>query len=225
MEPVTVWWAALDAVRPEYAALLDDVEKARRERYLRPADRDRFTLGAALVRLTAAARLGVEPERVQVDRTCPDCGAPHGRPRVPGPLHLSVSHSGDRVALAVSAHGPLGVDVEAASGRLGDDLAAHLLAPGEAASGEAELLAYWTRKEALLKATGDGLREPMTRLRVSGPTETPRLLEWSGRPGLAERFTLRRLDPGPGHAACLALLDHPADVPVEQREFTPAAPR
>ncbi|WP_103562870.1 4'-phosphopantetheinyl transferase family protein [Actinomadura rubteroloni] len=225
MEPVTVWWASLDAVRPAHAALLDPVEKGRRAKYLRDADRDRFTLGVALTRITVGARLGVAPAAVPVDRTCPDCDQPHGRPVIAGGPHLSISHSGDRVVLALSPHGPLGVDVEEASGRLNDSFADHVLAEGEQGSGEAELLAYWTRKEALLKATGDGLREPMTKLRVSGPSENPRLLDWSGRSELVGRITMRTLDPGPGYAACLALLDQPADVPVEERPFIPAGPR
>ncbi|WP_018655805.1 4'-phosphopantetheinyl transferase family protein [Actinomadura flavalba] len=223
MEPVTVHWAALDTVRPHHVALLDAAERARRDRYVRPADRDRFTLGVTLTRLALARRLALPPERVPLTRACPDCDAPHGPPRIAGGPFLSVSHSGDRVAVAISGHGPVGVDVEEAAGRIGDDVAAHLLAPGESATGEDALLAYWTRKEALLKATGEGLREPMTHLRVSAPDAPPALLDWTGRPGLAARFTLRTLDPGPGHAACLALLDHPADVAVEERTFTPAA--
>ncbi|MGI5164570.1 4'-phosphopantetheinyl transferase family protein [Spirillospora sp. CA-253888] len=216
MEPVTVWWARREAARPGLAAVLNAVEQARRDRYLRAEDRDRFTLGAAITRLALAPLLGLPPEQVPLTRACADCGDPHGPPRVSGGPHLSVSHSGDRVAVAVSPHGPLGVDVEAAAGRASADIAGHLLAPGETAPDEAALLAYWTRKEALLKATGDGLRVPMTDLRVPPPSAAPRLLSWKDRPDLPPRFTMRALDAGPGHTACLALLDHP-DAPVHER--------
>ncbi|MFB4319749.1 4'-phosphopantetheinyl transferase family protein [Actinomadura sp. 21ATH] len=214
MEPVTVWWAARDAARPGLAGLLDPVERGRRERYLREADRDRFLLGAAISRLAAGARLGVPPEHVPITRACADCDEPHGPPVIAGGPHLSVSHSGDLVAVAVSPHGPLGVDVEEAGGRIGEDVARLLLAPGEGPGG---LPAYWTRKEALLKATRDGLRVPLADLRVSGPGEAPRLLSWEGRPDLPGRMAMRTLAPRDGYAACLALLDHPADVPVEER--------
>jgi 4'-phosphopantetheinyl transferase len=119
--------------------------------------------------------------------------------------------------VAVSPYGPLGVDVEEDSGRIGEDIARQLLAPDEPPSGGAGLLAYWTRKEALLKATGDGLRVPLRDLRVSAPDEPPRLRDWDGRPGLAERIVMHALEPGPGYAACLALLDHPEGVPVHER--------
>ncbi|MFC9969909.1 4'-phosphopantetheinyl transferase family protein [Spirillospora sp. NPDC127200] len=196
--------------------MLNAVERTRRDRYLRAEDRDRFTLGAAVARLALAPLLDLPPEQVPLTRACADCGDPHGPPRVSGGPHLSVSHSGDRVAVAVSPHGPLGVDVEAAAGRMAADIAGHLLAPGEDAPDEAALLSYWTRKEALLKATGDGLRVPMADLHVTPPTAAPRLLSWRGRPGLPSRFTMRALDAGPGHTACLALLDHP-HAPVEER--------
>ncbi|WP_067488127.1 4'-phosphopantetheinyl transferase family protein [Actinomadura hibisca] len=219
MEPVTVWWARREAAHPGLPALLDTVERARRDRYLRAEDRDRFTLGVAITRLALAPLLGVAPEQVPLTRACADCGDPHGPPRVPGGPHLSVSHSGDRVAVAISPHGPLGVDVEQATARMAD-VSGHLLAPDESAADERALLAYWTRKEALLKATGDGLRIPLTNLHVTPPEMAPRLLTWKNRPDLPPRFTMRSLDAGPAYTACLALLDHP-DAPIEER---PAAP-
>jgi 4'-phosphopantetheinyl transferase len=203
--------------------LLNDVERARRERYVRPADRDRFTLGVAVTRLAAGALLGVAPERVPLDRTCQGCGAPHGRPVIDGGPLLSVSHSGERVVVALTGGGPVGVDVEEASDRLNEEIAGQLLGPDEAAdlrgldraARRRGLLEYWTRKEAVLKATGDGLRVPLADLYVSAPDEPPRLLAWEDRPGLPARLTMRTLTPGPGYAACLALIDQP-DVPVHE---------
>lgn len=212
-----MWWASLADARPEHVRLLDTDERGRRDRYLRDEDRDRFTIGVALTRLILSAALGLAPERVLLDRTCRDCGGPHGAPRLgtgTGP-YVSVSHSGDRIAVAVSPDGPLGVDVEATGKPLTEDLGRHVLTAAEQAElvrlpepdRTGGLLAYWTRKEAVLKATGDGLRVPMTELTVSGPTAEPRLLAWPARPGLPERITLRLLEPGPGHIACLALVD------------------
>ncbi|WP_433334099.1 4'-phosphopantetheinyl transferase family protein [Spirillospora sp. CA-294931] len=219
METVTVWWATLGDVLPAHLSLLNGVERARRARYLREPDRDRFTLGVAITRLAVGGRMGVEPARLPINRDCPDCGEQHGPPTVVDGPHLSVSHSGDRVVVAISPHGPVGVDVEADTGRIGGEISRHLLAPGEAGDHTGQdLLAYWTRKEALIKATGDGLRAPMAQIHVSPPGAAPRVLDWEGRPGLAERFAMRTLDPGPGYAACLAMLDHPASGPeVEER--------
>jgi 4'-phosphopantetheinyl transferase len=200
--------------------LLDEVEHGRRERYLRTEDRDRFTLGVAVTRLVLGPLLGLPPERVPLNRECPDCGKPHGRPVVAGGPRLSVSHSGDRVAVAFSAAGPVGVDVEATR-PLDEGIERHVLAPAESAASAAlaagasggfdasSLLSYWTRKEAIVKATGDGLRAPMRDITVSAPAEPPRLVAWPSRAELVGRITLHTLDPGPGYFACLALIDQP----------------
>jgi len=224
VEPVVVWWAEPGWAGAEHEALFDPVERARHGRYLRDADRNRFTLGVAVTRLAVGALRGLPPERVPISRVCADCGQPHGRPVIEGGPHVSVSHSGDRVAVALSPHGPLGVDVEAADRALGADIVGHVLGPAEIEAsaggprmGRDELLAYWTRKEAVLKATGDGLRVPLTDVTVSPAAEEPRLVAWAGRPDLPGRMAMRTLDPGEGYAAALALLDHPPGVPVVER--------
>ncbi|MFI0447263.1 4'-phosphopantetheinyl transferase family protein [Actinomadura sp. 6N118] len=209
-------------MRPVHTELLDAVERGRRERYLRDADRNRFTLGVAITRIAVGRARDLAPEHVLIDRACDDCGKPHGRPVIEGGPHVSVSHSGDRVAVAISPYGPLGVDVEEA-GRPTESIAGHLLAPAEKADAAAAgmspgtLVAYWTRKEAALKATGDGLRVALTHLHMSPPAEPPRLVAWEGKPDLPGRMAMHTLDPGPGYAACLALIDHPADVPLVER--------
>ena len=116
------------------------------------------------------------------DRTCRQCGKPHGKPAVRGgDLEFSVAHSGDLVAVAV-ATAPVGVDVEQLEERpreLGggdpDTLARLVLADEERAalasvhpSGRAHaFLVAWTRKEAVTKAKGDGLRVPFTEVVVA----------------------------------------------------------
>lgn len=60
-----------------------------------------------------------------------------------------------------------------------------------------------------MKASGDGLRVAPSVLRVSAPGEPPRLLAWNGRAELVDRISLYELAPGPGHVACLALIDQP----------------
>jgi 4'-phosphopantetheinyl transferase len=215
-----VWWATLADVRTEHQALFDGVEKGRRERYLRPEDQDRFTLGVAMTRLLLGARLGVPPDKVPLTRACRECGEPHGPPAVADGPHLSVSHSGDRVAVALSEAGPVGVDVEAVTRRLDESIARLLLSEAEAARAtppdEPGLFTYWTRKEAIVKATGDGLRAPLTDITVSPPAQPPQLQAWSGRSDLVGRINLHDLDPGADYAGCLALIDQPSAV-IQER--------
>ena len=213
-----VWWASPSLARPEHLALLDQPEIGRHDRLRRPEDRDRFVVGAALARLVLARRLGVAPASVPLDRTCRSCGEPHGKPRVmtDNGLELSVSHSGDRVAVAVTSDHPIGVDVERIdadvnlAGLIDQVLArseAHDLAADGSEHQRAGFFRYWSRKEAVVKATGEGLRVPLRDLTVSAPTEPPELGGWRDRPDLPARLRLVDLSPGPGYAASVAALD------------------
>ena len=63
----------------------------------------------------------------------------------------------------------------------------------------------WVRKEAVLKATGHGLRIPPDQVEVSGPGEDPALLGWPLDIDPAS-VDLHTLDPGDGYAGAVALL-------------------
>lgn len=207
-----VWWARPGDAREAHLALLDPVERERRAAFHRQVDRDRFTVGAALLRLVVAGHAGADPAALAVDRSCAHCGRPHGKPDAPGTgLAVSVSHAGDRVAVACGRFPHVGVDVEERSDAAAEELAGRVLAPGESA-GTGGFFTYWTRKEAVLKATGDGLRVPMTEVVVSAPDEPPAVLGFAPRPELVGRFAMATLHPGEGYAAALAVLraDGPA---------------
>ncbi|MDT4989153.1 MAG: 4-phosphopantetheinyl transferase [Micromonosporaceae bacterium] len=217
-----VWWADLSMLRDRHLNLLDALESDRRRAYRREADADRFTIGAVLLRLALAAELGAEPDRVPIQRSCPTCARPHGRPTVAGAgRHLTVSHSGNRIAVAITATAPVGVDVEElASSRPVDDseqLARHVLGPGESVGDRREFLVYWVRKESVVKATGEGLRAPLPDVLVSRPDAPPRLVGYPGRRALAA--TMADLDPGDGYLGALTVL---ADVPLVVREHDAA---
>ena len=211
-----VWWATPRFVTEGHVTLLCDVERRRRHAYRRAIDRDRFTLGAALIRIVVGLHTGQHPGAVRVDRACTTCGQPHGKPRLPGTgVEVSVSHSGERVALACTLGAPVGIDVEEVSSGLDVALlagavldaseAAHLATIDEGLRRHA-FVTYWTRKEAIVKATGDGLRVPLPSVSVSPPERTPRLLGFEGRPELPGRVVMAQLWPGPDHIASLAVI-------------------
>jgi 4'-phosphopantetheinyl transferase len=219
---VHVWWASPAAAAPWLDELLDGLERERRDRLHRQVDQNRFVVGNAMLKSAAAAELHIDAGSVQLERTCADCGRPHGKPRLPGSgLELSLSHSGHRVVIALARQTPVGIDVEEnARGVNPDELASTVLTGGEAATLAAvpapqrrdAFLTYWTRKEAVLKATGDGLRVPLHDVEVSGPFEAPRLLRMAGRDG---GISLHDLDAGAGHVAALAVIGPPARQLVE----------
>lgn len=79
------------------------------------------------------------------------------------PLHFSISHTKHRVFCAL-ADVPVGLDAEETDRAVSPLLAKKVLSPGEyaqyaaAADKPQALLRFWVLKEALVKATGEGLR-------------------------------------------------------------------
>jgi 4'-phosphopantetheinyl transferase len=214
-----VWWADVADHRAGHESLLSATEVERAGRLRRAEDRVRQMLGAVLLRLAVSAATGTPPAGVTVDRTCPRCGEPHGRPALPGTgLHASITHSGDLVGLALTRVGPVGLDVERITEVDVDGLARSVLHPDERVADLAGFFRYWTRKEAVVKATGDGLGVALPEVRVSAPDEPPALYAYPDRPDLAA--TMHDLHPAPGYRAAAALLTRPP-VPVTELKAAP----
>jgi 4'-phosphopantetheinyl transferase len=221
-----VWWARRQDASARHVALLDETERRRWTAYRRDADRERFLTGCVLAKAALARYTGLRPADVRFDRTCGQCGEPHGKPAITGSaieggaLEHSVAHSGDLVAVAVAGN-PVGVDVEQLDGRphpLGGDgdpdaLARLVLSAAEQAFLTAipppgrprAFLVAWTRKEAVTKATGDGLRAAFSEVVVAADAGPPRLLSWP-YPRDPREVALLDLDAAAGYVAALAVL-------------------
>ena len=207
---VHVFAADLDAAKPDEGVLSDDeLERAGRYRFER--DRLRFTAGRTILRRLVAAHLGTTSGEVRFFY------GPFGRPFVSdATLSFNVAHSG-RAALFAFAEGmDVGVDVEVLQEGHSDDerVAERFFSPlevstlrahGRAARPEA-FLRCWTRKEAFVKARGDGLNLPLKDFDVSfAPGVRPQILRtaWSDRE--PAEWTLHDIsDLCPGTVAALA---------------------
>lgn len=220
-----VWWSRPLASADDYLDTLDDAERRRFDAYRWDADKQRFLTGRVLARFAVARWLGTKPAAITFDATCEDCGKAHGKPRVIShdDVALSLSHSGDRVGVAVTTGIPVGLDVESASRSATEDLIAYALndtertalvglAPDDAA---AAFFSYWARKEALMKATGRGLKIPLRSITLSAPGELPRLVAADDAALDPAAATLLDVDPGVGYRAAIAVL---TTMPVEITE-------
>ena len=160
---------------------------------------------------------------VEVHRLCPRCGSSeHGRPLVVrrdggSDPFVSLSRADDVVVVAVSDEGPVGVDVEAIDATRFSGFADVALHPDEDTPPAQHQAVVWTRKESLLKATGDGLHVDPRSIRVSAADRPARLLAWSGR--ALPTVQMRDLAI-PGYAACVTVLTDHA-VPVTTRRAAP----
>ncbi len=214
---VHIWRASLSADESalgESWEILSEDEKARAERFYFERDKHRFVLARAGLR-TLLGQYANRPAGA-----IPLQYGPSGKPCLPSSfgLEFNLSHSLDAALFAVARH-PVGVDLEAirpveyalsvAEGFFApSEIAALRLAPADQLS--AAFLRCWTRKEAYVKACGDGLSRPLESFAV-GLDGDPELGNWR----------LYNIDAGPGFLAALAvdcsnatLIDAPGGVGI-----------
>jgi len=212
MNGVEVVAARLDAAPRavgELHALLSDTEKRRARRMAFGRDRRRFIVARARLRQLLGARLGVRPESVELAY-----GA-HGKPALAprfadADLRFNVSHCDDVAAYVLAFGGAreIGIDIEAVRVMSdADDLAARCFSDAERAAYRAldppdrplGFFNCWTRKEAFIKALGDGLGYPLDRFDVSlTPGEPARLLRVEDMSGDGCRWRMMSFLPAPG---------------------------
>ena len=160
------------------SALLTAEERTRYAAIPCPLRRRARLVARGLFRHLAGRLLGRDGASVELT------GAPWTKPRLAGSgVEFSISHSAGRVALAFCRAAPVGVDIEhlrpRPSGRFAENCCSPLerreltrLSPPRRLP---FLYARWTLKEALLKATGEGLSQPMRSIEMNPLGDDPDL--------------------------------------------------
>jgi 4'-phosphopantetheinyl transferase len=217
---VHVWCASLDLPAPLVQCLrrtLTVDELGRAARFRLEKDRRHFIVARGLLRAILGRYLHAEPGQLRF------CTSDYGKPALaPTPgremLGFNLSHS-DGVALYAVARGRrVGIDLErirpiAEAAQIAERLfsaqekAVFRRLP--ASLKRKAFFACWTRKEAYVKARGEGLTVPLDRFDVSlAPGEPAMLLRTRGDPQESVRWSLRELPPVPGYVAALAVEGH-----------------
>jgi 4'-phosphopantetheinyl transferase len=200
---VRIWRAIVPAEAHPSQSLVslvaeDEVERAGRFRF--DADRGRFLYAHAMVRDVLSRVLDRPAAQIRFET------GSHGKPFLTEGPRFNLSHSGERVLLAISDL-EVGVDVE--SVRAKPDLMgvanrffssreiAELQALPEALRTQA-FFRCWARKEAYIKGLGFGLAQQLNRFSVSSGAGDPELV--GGEPG----WSVREVDAGTEYAAAVA---------------------
>lgn len=177
---------------------LDDAERSRAGQFRFARDADTYVVAHALWRSALCMALGT--------RHVPLTFSEAGQPMLPGTgFATSLSHTGRFIAIAVAIATTVGLDIERDPPRMNlHPLAPSICTPSEHAAvmalpvdaREDALLALWTRKEALLKAHGTGLRTDPATIDADGGIE----LSYAGHATLR----IHAIDVGPGLKGALA---------------------
>jgi 4'-phosphopantetheinyl transferase len=187
---VDVWRGSLDQppeVRERLFALLDADERDRARAFRFDVHRHRYVVGRGILRVLLGRYLGSEPARLRFRY------GPERKPELAdASLRFNLAHADASVVYAFSSSFDVGVDVELLRPeRIGAGVAERFFSPAEVASLQAlperdrplGFFSCWTRKEAVLKARGDGLTVPLASFDVSlAPGEAPRVLRTGWAP-------------------------------------------
>jgi 4'-phosphopantetheinyl transferase len=206
----TLAWPAAAVHRLEQCLSADERDKMQRFRFEK--DRRRYLIGRGMLRSLLGRYLDVAPRDLCFETTA--AGKPHlasGQ----GQLQFNLAHSGEYVLIAITEGRAVGIDIEEVRDNFdAGEIAAHFFSPGEQSdletlTGRARIEAFfecWTRKEAYVKARGEGLSLPLDQFDVSlRPGEPARLIATRPDPAEARRWQLSGLEVADGYKAALVV--------------------
>ncbi len=195
--------------------VLNEKEQARAGRYRFERDRRRFVAARGMLRVILARYAGVSPAAIRFEYS------DYGKPSLPDrpDLAFNATDSGELMAVGVAQNRLLGVDIEQVRDDFGGlEIAERFFSFAEVATLRAlpsheqarAFFRCWTRKEAFIKAIGEGLSYPLHQFDVTlGPDEPPRLLRVAGEPDAPRRWFLADFPLDPNYEGAII-----AEMPV-----------
>jgi 4'-phosphopantetheinyl transferase len=234
---VHVWQGRLDdypqAEVPRLEKVLSDDEEQRAARFHFEKNRNEFILSRGWLRVLLGQYLGVPPAELVFTYSA------HGKPGIGvpamAPLGFNVSHTDGMVVFAFAWKRKIGIDIE----KPREDVDVEELAERFFSSAEKQALHMlppeirrgaffrgWTRKEAYIKAIGEGLSHPLHQFDVSlAPEETHALLGTRPDAKEASRWTVRDVPVEPGYVSALAVEINPTPGVPKAVQSSGASPR
>ena len=213
-DEVHVWCALVGRWNPEHLFdMLAHDERARAGRYRFERDRRRFVVGRGVLRVLLGRYLAIAPDRVDIRYEAA------GRPYIsaPEPIQFNLSHTRELVLYAFASNRPIGIDVEQVRDQPDAlSIAERFFSRQESAALRAlpvdrqvaGFLNCWTRKEAYLKALGEGLAMPLDRFDVSLEPGLPARLLVESDPEAPRRWSLRALETITDHVSAICVRGH-----------------
>jgi 4'-phosphopantetheinyl transferase len=219
-DEVHVWRATLNQTPSQIQSFRHNLaadEQARAERFHFERDRGHFIVARGVLRAILGGYLKRAPECLSF------CYSSHGKPALAGEsdgdaIRFNVSHSHGIALYAVTRGREVGIDLERIRSNLAvAEIAERFFSRREAAmlrtlSTEEQREAFfrcWTRKEAYLKARGEGLSLSLDQIDVSlAPGEPDVVPGTQPDSSEASRWSLQELTPAPGYVAALAVEGH-----------------
>lgn len=214
---VDIWVYSLNIAEAEldrFRSYLSNDELQRAARFIQSSHGEHFIAARGGLRRILSGYLGCEPEALIFEIS--ETGKPYLRLPVSGgePVHFNLTHSGGVAAVAVCGTAQVGIDIEKVrpvhQGLARRYFAAEEVAGIEARTGQdAQLETFfrcWTRKEAFVKATGEGIRRGLDSFVVSlGGDDVARVESIDGSKQAGRDYCLLGFTPGEGFAGAVCV--------------------
>lgn len=212
---IHIWHATLDISESRLESLSKTIsgdEKQRAQRLYFERDRRHFITSRGILRTILGNYLGIGEGQVQF------CYAVNGKPTVQSSpchrtIHFNLSHSNGEALFAFTLSSQIGIDIEKIryvldmdqiAGRFFSLQERELFCSLPRAEKEEAFFCCWTRKEAFIKATGEGLARPMDSFTVPFiPGETSMFLHIHSNSLNPVQWSLHAFKPKPGYVAAL----------------------
>jgi 4'-phosphopantetheinyl transferase len=209
---------ALDSVAAKLESVLVADERDRAARFRFDHLRQSFVIAHGALRCLLARYLKLDPASIRFNY------GSKGKPALASAtlIQFNMTHSGSLAAVALTLGCQIGVDIERIR-PLSEikQIAGRFFCPEEASEimsvppseRERAFFCCWTRKEAYVKAIGDGLSAPLDQFRVTLlPGQPARFVHLGNNNDDAEDWTLHDLTLAPNYAAALAYHDQPRSL-------------
>lgn len=216
-DEIHIWFASLEQSESQFQALsqtLSKDEHIRAERFLFDKDRKRLVICRGILRKILGNYLGVDPDKLMF------CYGKYGKPALVdtfnnGKICFNLAHSEGFAIYAFTIGHEIGVDIE----YIRDipemtQIAEYLFSVAEKETFHAlpeskkqeVFFNCWTRKEAIIKATGDGLSRPLNKFDVTFSSNEPtRVIRTEGYLQEASQWYVHDMEPLPGYTAAVAV--------------------
>ncbi|MBD0325490.1 MAG: 4'-phosphopantetheinyl transferase superfamily protein [Pyrinomonadaceae bacterium] len=219
-DDVHVWRVLLSGNASQLQSLLHNLaadERERAERFHFQRDRERFIIAHGALRSVLSCYLNQEACQLRFSYS------PYGKPALAhglgdDALRFNMSHSDQLALIAVTRGREIGVDIERINAAVAHEkIAERFFSPAEvfklrSLPVDVQAKAFfncWTRKEAYIKARGEGLSLPLDQFDVSlVPGEAAALLSTKDDTQEAARWSLHELSPGSDYVAAVAIKGH-----------------
>ncbi len=219
-----LWYATLDELRPgcgRFEQLLDEGERQRADRFRFAHDRERFVLGHGWLRTVLSRYVTTQAAAIRYAR------GPHGKPYLNGTsVRFNFSDTKDAILIGLTFDEELGTDIETLAREVDHEaVSEHYFTPSEIAgirsssAPKLRFLELWTRKEAVLKASGVGIMDDLRLLSVDAPKNEMMIGHGEFVRMAAPAYHVRSIILSDLHIASIATVD-----PMEGVELLRAVP-